>query len=84
MMHDSGISYEGDILDLALAEKIVQRSGAWFRYGEMQLGQGREKARQFLKEEPQITEELREKVLAAGGHLPVEGDDAAPETSGDE
>jgi recombination protein RecA len=66
MMHDHGISYEGDILDLAMAHKIVGRTGTWFRYGETQLGQGREKARDFLKENPQLTEELREKILALG------------------
>lgn len=63
MMHDSGISYEGDILDHALAQKIVIRSGAWFRYGDQPLGQGREKVRQYLRENPDFVEELREKVL---------------------
>jgi recombination protein RecA len=66
MMHDHGISYEGDILDLALNHKIVSRTGTWFRYGAMQLGQGREKAREFLQENPQLTEELRQKILALG------------------
>ena len=63
MMHDSGISLEGDILDHALAQKIVIRSGAWFRYGDQPLGQGREKVRQYLRENPDFLEELREKVL---------------------
>jgi len=67
MMHADGISYEGDILDLAMAQKIVVRSGAWFRYGEMQLGQGREKARAFLKESPQVAEDLKNQIFAAGG-----------------
>ncbi len=66
MMHSNGISYEGDVLDLALAHKHVIRSGAWFKYGETHLGQGREKVRQFLAENPQVTEELREKILAGG------------------
>src|SRR6267154_1787306 len=48
MMHADGISYEGDVLDLGMEEKIVGRTGAWFRYGDMQLGQGKEKARLFL------------------------------------
>jgi len=65
MMHKDGISYEGDILDLALVHKIVARSGSWFRYGETHLGQGKEKARAFLVENPELTEQLREKVLAA-------------------
>ncbi|MEQ8849581.1 recombinase RecA [Botrimarina sp.] len=67
MMHKDGISYEGDLLDLGTEQKIVSRTGAWLRYGEMQLGQGREKARLFLKENPEIAEEIRQKVLASGG-----------------
>lgn len=67
MMHKDGISYEGDILDLGMDQKIVGRTGAWFRYGEQQLGQGKEKARLFLKENPDIAEEIKQKVLAAGG-----------------
>jgi len=66
MMHANGISYEGDVLDLAILQKLVVRSGAWFRYGDMQLAQGREKARQYLVEHPELTEELRQKVLMAG------------------
>ena len=68
MMHSDGISYEGDIIDMALDAKIVVRSGAWFRYGEIQLGQGREKARLFLKENPEITQKIREETLAVRGH----------------
>ncbi|WP_442481249.1 recombinase RecA [Aeoliella sp. SH292] len=67
MMHKDGISYEGDILDLGIEQKVVGRTGAWFRYGDMQLGQGKEKARMYLKENPEITEEIKEKILAAGG-----------------
>jgi recombination protein RecA len=66
MMHANGISYEGDILDLAIAQKLIQRSGAWFRYGDLQLGQGRERTRTYLQENPQLLEELKEKILSAG------------------
>ena len=66
MMHTDGICYETDVLDLALAQKLVIRAGAWFRYGEIQLGQGREKVRDYLRENPKLVEEFREKVLAAG------------------
>jgi recombination protein RecA len=68
MLHADGISYEGDILDMGMEQKLVGRTGAWFRYGDMQLGQGKEKARLFLKENPKIAQEIKEKVLAAGGH----------------
>jgi recombination protein RecA len=66
MLHANGISYEGDVLDLALLQKLIMRSGAWFKYGETHLGQGREKVRQYLAENPKLVEELREKILAAG------------------
>ncbi len=68
MMHTDGISYEGDVLDMGMEQKIIGRTGAWFRYGDLQLGQGKEKARLFLKETPQITEEIKQKVMAASGH----------------
>ena len=54
------------ISDLGLTQKILTRSGAWFKYGETYLGQGKEKARAFLQENPQVTAELREKILASG------------------
>ena len=76
MMHTNGISYEGDILDLGMAQNIVARMGAWFRYGDIQLGQGKEKARTFLKENPKMTEEIKLKVLAAGGYDDLLGDNA--------
>jgi recombination protein RecA len=66
MMHSNGISYEGDVLDLAMAQRLVVRSGAWFRYGDLQLGQGREKTRTYLVENPSFVEELKQKILAAG------------------
>src|SRR6476660_9398323 len=68
MMHTDGISYEGDILDMGMEEKIIGRTGAWFRYGDMQLGQGKEKARLYLKENPKIAEEIKGKIMASGGH----------------
>jgi recombination protein RecA len=66
MLHTDGISYEGDILDMGIEQKVVGRTGAWFRYGDLQLGQGKEKARQYLKETPKIAEEIKEKIMAAG------------------
>ena len=65
MMHADGISVEGDLLDLAVAAKLVDKTGTWLRYGDVHLGQGREKARLFLKENPKVAQELREKVLAS-------------------
>jgi len=65
MMAADGISYEGDVLDLAAEAKLVTRTGAWFRYGDMQLGNGREKTRDYLKEHPELVAELREKLAAS-------------------
>ena len=77
MMHTNGISYEGDLLDLGVAQKVVARSGSWFKYGDTHLGQGKEKARQFLMDNPQIAEEIKEKVLSAGGYgIAASSDDA--------
>jgi len=70
MMHANGISYEGDVLDLALAQKLVVRSGAFFRYGDLHLGQGREKTRNYMIENPALVEELKGKIMAAGGMGP--------------
>ena len=80
MLHSHGISYEGDILDLGLALRILHRSGAWFKYGDTYLGQGKEKARQFLVENPDVTEKIRDEILAASGQnpLPTASDDTAP------
>lgn len=64
MMHANGISTEGDILDLAVVAKLIDKTGTWMRFGEIHLGQGREKARQFLKDNPAVALELREKILA--------------------
>ena len=69
MMHSNGISYEGDLLDLGKAHKIVQQSGSWFKYNSTHLGQGKEKARNFLVENPDVCNEIRQKVLAAGGYV---------------
>lgn len=68
MMHADGISYEGDLLDLGTTHKVINRSGAWFKHGEVYLGQGKEKARNYLIENPDVAEEIRQQVLAAGGY----------------
>jgi recombination protein RecA len=77
MMYSGGISREGDILDLALADKIVEKSGSWFNYGDVRLGQGRENAKVYLKENPHISEELTRKIMASRAGHP-----AAFETNG--
>jgi recombination protein RecA len=65
MFGTRGISIEGDVLDLASSYNLIARSGTWMSYGDVKLGQGRDKARLYLEEHPELVVELREKVLAA-------------------
>lgn len=69
MMHSNGISYEGDLLDLGVAHQIVKKSGAWFKYGTTHIGQGKEKARNYLIENPDTAMEIRDKIMHAGGYI---------------
>jgi recombination protein RecA len=71
IMFDSGISYVGDLLDLAVENDIATKSGAWFNYGKVRLGQGRENSKQFLTDNPELIEELKQKVLIAKGLIEV-------------
>ena len=78
IMYGHGISTEGDVLDLAVENKIVQKSGAWFSYGDQRLGQGRENVRQFLRDNPELLAQLRREVIhAINPEWEVEGDEAA-------
>jgi recombination protein RecA len=79
-MFNEGISATGDLLDLAVTEDIVEKSGAWFSYGDVRLGQGRENSKQFLKDNPKLAEEIAAKVKAANLNLlDGPGADAAAE-----
>ena len=67
MLFGQGISKEGDILDLAVEENIIQKSGAWFAYNDEKIGQGRENAKQFLKEHQELMDEVEQKVREVYG-----------------
>jgi recombination protein RecA len=67
IMFDSGISYEGDLLDMGMAAEIVQKSGAWLNYGDIRLGQGRENAKKYLIENTDLRDELKQKILVEKG-----------------
>jgi recombination protein RecA len=69
IMFDRGISYEGDLVDLAVLGNIVEKSGAWFNYKQTRLGQGRENAKQFLFENKDLAEEIRQAILVGKGLL---------------
>ncbi len=62
VMYGEGISREGDLLDLAVEHKVIEKSGAWFAYGGERLGQGRENVKQFLKEHADMTRTIEERV----------------------
>ncbi len=67
ILYGEGISKEGELIDLGVANDIVEKSGAWYSYGGDRIGQGKENARQFLRENPAIATEierqLRERLL---------------------
>jgi recombination protein RecA len=67
ILYGAGISKAGDLLDLGVEHKIVEKSGTWYGYGEMRLGQGRENARQYLVENPKLMDEIEAKIRAKLG-----------------
>jgi recombination protein RecA len=69
VMYGEGISREGDLLDLAVEKRIVEKSGAWFAFGGERLGQGRENAKQFLKENPSVRQAVEDRVRKELGLL---------------
>jgi recombination protein RecA len=77
ILYNEGISAVGDVLDLAVEQGLVDKRGSWYVYGETRIGQGRENARSFLKENPDILAELEGKVRAAYGLTRPEGQAAA-------
>lgn len=77
IMFDSGISLEGDLLDLAIADELVIKSGAWFSHKDLRLGQGRENVKQYLREHRELYEELRAAVVAKRAPKPEGADSDA-------
>jgi recombination protein RecA len=80
LMHDRGISREGDLIDMAIEDKIIEKSGSWISFGDMRLGQGRENAKQYLRDNPALVEEITRKVLEKRGLL---GSTPAPGANGE-
>ena len=67
IMYNQGISYEGDILDLALQGNIIEKMGSWFSYGDLKIGQGRENSKQYLSDNNEMREEVVTKVKSFMG-----------------
>ena len=85
-MFGQGISREGDILDLAVNLNIIVKSGAWFAYNDAKIGQGRENAKQYLRDNPAVMAEVEKKVREHYG-LPADvvvGENAAASPAQDE
>ena len=83
ILYGQGISREGEIIDMGVAAKIIEKSGAWYAYGGEKIGQGRDNAREFLRENPQLAREIENKVRAALGVALLPEADAAPEDGKD-
>ena len=79
IMYGEGISKTGDLIDLGIIHKLIEKSGSWLSYGETRLGQGRENAKQFLRDNPDMMRELEAKLKQALGigHAPASAEDAA-------
>ncbi|WP_334117310.1 recombinase RecA [Ligilactobacillus sp.] len=75
IMYGEGISKTGELIDMAVEKEIVKKSGSWFSYGEERIGQGRENAKKYMKEHPDIMEEVTKKVRAAYGIGDNQGDE---------
>ena len=79
IMYSLGISREGDILDQAVNYRIIDKSGTWFSYKETRLGQGRENVKRFLKENPDIMEQILKELKPQMGLEPVTEETPAAE-----
>ncbi len=76
LMYEGGISYEGDLIELGVKYDIVAKSGSWYQYQEEKLGQGKEGARQYLKDHPETTKKIADAITAAA--MPKKGEAEAP------
>jgi recombination protein RecA len=78
IIYGEGISKEGDLIDLGVAQNIVEKSGAWYSYAGERIGQGRENARQFMKDHPDVCKKLDLELRTALGMLRSDAVPAAP------
>jgi recombination protein RecA len=82
LMHDRGIARETDLLDLAVEEKVIAKSGGYHNYGELRLGNSRDAAKQYLRENPALMDEIEKKVLELHAQ-PGAASPAVPEDDGE-
>jgi len=67
ILYGEGISREGEIIELGVLHRILDKSGAWYNYGKERIGQGKDNARDYLKENPRIAQEIEARIRAAVG-----------------
>jgi recombination protein RecA len=83
ILYNEGISKEGELIDMGVVHDIVEKSGAWFSYNKERIGQGKDNARQFLREHPAMAAEIEQKIRAvigtAAGGLVIANEDEQPE-----
>jgi recombination protein RecA len=80
ILYGEGISFTGELLDLGVEHRLLQKSGSWYSYGDTRIGQGREAARQFLSDNPDVAGEIEVKLREKLGLLPGGGGAAAKES----
>jgi len=78
ILYGRGISLEGDLIDMGVAAGLIDKSGSWYSYGQERIGQGRENARKFLLDHPEIAAELETKLRGAYGLMPPEPTETRP------
>jgi recombination protein RecA len=83
ILYTEGISFRGELIDLGVTHKLVTKSGAWYAYGDVRLGQGRENAMAFLKDNPDLQQELETRLREAMGLRPVAGPVGVPRAAGE-
>ena len=82
ILYNEGISREGEIIELGVIHRIVEKSGAWYAYGGEKIGQGKDNTREYLKDNPQIAQEIEAKIRDAvgiAGGMPMDATAAAGE-----
>jgi recombination protein RecA len=77
IMYGEGISKNGELLDLGVTASVVEKSGAWFSYGGERIGQGRENAKNFLKQHPEVAQEIERKIRENAGLIAAKITDAS-------
>jgi recombination protein RecA len=83
ILYGEGISFTGELLDLGVEHRLVQKSGSWYSYGDTRLGQGRDAARDFLRDTPDVASEIELKLREAMGMLQGSDKVAAVEVDAD-